>query len=725
MGTITLNKYAFNGGVLSPLMKGRIDVDRYDAGCETLENMLPLIQGPIRKRPGTIYVANVTLDVANSRLIPFEFSETQAYVLEFTGFFVKFYTLGGLVLSGGGPYLLPVSYGVGEANNLDFAQSADVMYLTHPDYAPRKLSRIADDNWTIAEVDFSPPPFLDENDTTITLTSSAVISGSTTITASSALFASTDVGGVIAFYETIESKYNTWTAGQTIAVSQFIVYDGALYQENGVGGTTGTRPPIHKVGTESDGTLNWTFIHDGLGWVKITGYTSDTVVTADIISRLPQSAATATLRWAQGAWSDTFGWPNSVTFFEDRLWFGGCSNTPQRLWASQTADYENFKKGTEDSDSLDYTLNSRTLNPIQWMYPTSVLSIGTIGGEFIASTSSINEAITPTNIRITKQTSYGSPENLKPLNVGNPIVFVQRSRRVIREFKYNFEDEGYRAESLSEIAEHLLKNGVVDITFAQSPYQIIWIATSTGELVSITYEPAQRVLAWHTHDVNGAVESLTTIPHWDGDGDVTWMIVARPNPLFPVFTYRHVEYISKYLEDDYAVFSDSSLTYDGAPATVISGLLHLSGYTVSILADGAVHPNKTVSAGGEVTLDYAASIVTIGLPYTATVKDMPLSIPSESQAIQGKNKRIANTVIKLNNTGPGLFYGTVDGELDEVPMRDPSDPMDAPVPLFTGDTELLPVSGTYSKEVALILQHTTPLPCTIVSTASEVRIEDN
>ena len=715
----SLMQTSFNGGELSPLMNGRIDLEKTRSGCQTLENFLPLLQGPAQKRPGTRYAATVRTSADQARLIPFEFNKDQAFILEFGDTHFRIYKDGALVESLGSPVEITTPYADDEIFDLKFAQSADVMYVTHPDYSPRKLSRLSDDVWELNLVEFSPPPFNDENTSTTTITSTNH-SGTVTLTASAATFADTDVGGNVAVYETIESKHFIWVAGAAIVTNEYRHYNGNLYQHQGGGGTAGTRPPVHTQGSESDGNLSWNYVHSGFGWAEITGFTSTTVVTADVKSRLPESVVSGSVRWAMSSWSDTFGWAVAVEFFEDRLWFGGCANSPQTIWGSQSGNYEDFEVGVEASDSVSYTINSQKINPIQWLLSSDVLTVGTTGGEFVVSATSRNEAITPTNIKITRQTSYGTKENIRPFLVGASTVFVQRSGRVLREFNYSFEKEGYIAPSISEISEHLLSDGIIDMTYEQQPYRVLWLVTATGSLVGVTYEPEQQVLAWHSHDVGGVVESVATIPHWDGDQDVTFMVVKRTIDSAEV---RYVEYLEKYLEGNTALFVDSGFTYNGASTTTITGLGHLEGEEVAILSDGYRQANKTVSSAS-ITLDTAASVVNLGKSFTGTIKSMPLEGASRDGPSQGKLMKLTNLVVKLYNTGPGLKYGTELTDLDEFQMRDEGDLMDNPVPLYTGDTEKLSVPGKHDQSPALILTHDTPLPCTVVATMPQVTVSD-
>lgn len=709
---------SFNAGELSPQLKGQFNLAKYKNGCEVMTNFMPLVHGPARKRPGTRFVSEVKNSANATRLVTFEYSLTQAYVLEFGNNYVRFYLDGGQVVSCMSAYEIVSPYSSADLAQLDYAQSADVVYLAHPNHPPYKLARLGATNWTLTEVAFDWPPFNDQNTTAVTITSNAV-TGSVTLTASAATFTASSVGDHIRFEEVIESKYNQWTTGVAVSAGAYNTYQGRLYYTAG-GGTCGSRPPIHSSGSESDGAVTWVYQHDGAGYVEVTGYTSTTVVTGTVIKQLPASATSGSVKWSTGAWSPTNGYPRTVTFYEDRLWFAGSLSKPQTLWASVSGDYENHQYGTNDDDALNYTINTQDMNTIQWLSPGKVLAIGTAKGEFTLSATQISDPVTPTNVRIVPQTTFGCALGVRPLRIGSSILFLQRAGRKIREYTYDFQTDSYVAPNMNLLADHITEDGIVDMAYQQEPAQVVWAPVATGDLMGMTYERAEEVVGWHRQDVGGVVESVVSLPHWDGDQDVTFMVVRRT---INDSTKRYVEYIEKYRTDEQAFFVDCGLTYDGSPTTSITGLGHLEGETVTILTDGYVHPARTVTAGA-VTLQKAASVVHVGLGYTSTVKTMPIEAGSQDGVSQGKTMRLAQVVIRLHETGPGLHFGPDSDHLDELHMRGSGDAMDAPVPLFTGDTEILPWPGEYQKAPQMTIEHRLPLPCTLVALMPQLHTYD-
>lgn len=776
---------SFNGGELSPLIKARIDLNaKYNSGCELLENFIPQIYGPARKRNGFRFIGEVKNSADNTELIPFEFSDVQAYILEFGDQYIRFYRNGGRVLEsnltitnitqanpavvtsaghgysngdyvyiadGGGMteldgryftvagvtantfqlsgvdstgytaystggtvarvYEITSPYLAADVSNIRFAQNADVIHLAHDNYAPRKLSRTGHTSWTLTEVNFDWPPFNDENVGSTTIQVSAA-TGSVTLTASAALFDADMVGGHYKLSEIPESVYDVWKTATVYGAGAYTQYDGNVYYTSG-GGTSGTRAPVHESGSISDGGVTWTYVNDGSGYAEITAYTDTTHVTATVIVQLPQSSVTgATTRWSEAAWSTYRGFPRVVTFYEDRLWFAGSTNNPQTLWASVSSDYENFKQGTVDDAGLNYTINSTKVDKIEWIAGSKVLSIGTMSNEFVASASSPDAAITPTDVRIVPSTSKGCAFEF-PIHIDEVTLFLQRSEKKLREFVYSFENDRYVSPNLTVLSEHITEDGIYDLTYQQEPDQIVWsITKTTYRLAALTYERPENVVAWHRHvTTNGDFKSIAVIPYWDGSQDTLFAIIER---VVNGNTVKYVEYMEKYYTDEYAFFVDSGLTYDGTAVSTVSGLDHLEGETVSILADGAVHPQKVVS-GGSITLDYMASVINVGLPMTAKLKTMPLEAGSRDGVAQGKYNRINEITIKVLETGSGLMYGPDANNLEEYYFRSTEDLTDTAVPLFTGVTERLAMPSQYELESQVYLEHNSPLPCTILA----------
>ena len=418
-----------------------------------------------------------------------------------------------------------------------------------------------------------------------------------------------------------------------------------------------------------------------------------------------------------------------MTFFEDRLWWAGAAGQPQTMWASQTSKYEDHHVVDLDESALIFTINTDQVNVIEWMNAGRVLVMGTAGGEFVVGASSETEALTPGNVRVVRHSTYGSRTKIQPLRIDQSLLFIQRAGKRLRELLFDDSANAYVAHDLTVLSDHITVAGVKQYAFQQEPNRIVWVILDDGTLLGFTYERAQQVTAWHRHPIGGtaaAVESVAVIPNPAGTADQLWMIVRRT---VNGATKRFVEY----LEADWqrgssvsdAFFVDSGVHYSGDSTMTITGLDHLNGESVTILADGATHPNKTVS-GGSITLDRAVTKATVGLAYSATLQTMRIDAGAADGTSQGKTKRITNIVLRLDQTGPGLLYGPTDTEsdMDELHMRDSLDPMDNAIPIFSGDTEVLSWPEGYEQLGRVTVKHTLPGPCTVTAVMPQLLTQD-
>jgi len=853
MARVAVELTNFTGGELSPRLDGRTDLTKYTSGCATLENLVVYPHGSAARRPGSTFLAEVANSANKTRLIPFEFSTTQTYMLEFSNLKMRVYKDSGAVLEGdktisaitkanpavvtatshgysnGDEVVITAVGGMTEVNgkrflvadkttntfelqdkdgvdinsssfttytsggvsnkvfelvtpyttaqlfDIKFAQSADVMYITHPAHEVEKLSRTGHTAWTLTDVDFTNGPYLDQNITTTTLNPSAhtvgtgidLVASAVTGINSGSGFLATDIGRLVQF---------------------------------------------------------------GDGYGKITAVTDTTNAVMEII--VDMGSATASANWSLGAFSDTTGHPSCVTFFEQRLVFAGTTSQPQTIFFSKSGDYENMDAnigGTiADDDAIIYTIASNQVNAIRFMTATRTLILGTAGGEFTVSGGGTDSAVTPTNILIKKQSNHGSA-NVDAIAVGNATLFLQRAKRKIRELAYNFDVDGYTAPDMTILAEHITEGGLTQIAYQQEPNQIVYGVRGDGELVGLTYQREQQVSAWHRHifggrfgvatitvsdyaniangtkltltksdgttvsftsttgtagtnefktqtnnnttatnlknaidahanftaTVNSAVVTITETAH-EATGYLTIKsfdstrltatsegkavvesaaVIPTDDTEYQVYviikrtvngsTRRYVEFLNVFDFDqtDNTTFNflDSELSYSGSAVSTISGLDHLEGQVVAILADGATHPNKTVSSGS-ITLDRSAKNVKVGLAYTSLLQTMRLNAGSQNGTSQGKTKRIYDITVRMFET-IGVEVGPDLDNLERIPFRSSADLMDEGIPPFTGDKEV-EFRGNYETDGFIFVRQTQPLPFTILSLYPRLQTND-
>lgn len=818
---------SFSAGEISDRLVGRLDFAKYPAALETCENLIPLSEGGVTRRPGTRHVAEIKSSSVKGRLKKFKFSTTQAYAIEMgdsalrfyrnqaritvantdavvtngtfttnitdwdnrstgagsiahdatnldlnlvpggtgatdigwaeqditttnTGqehvikfrvvgspgdkiefqvgtaasgaqtlaavekevgyhcvaftpttspFYVQFRNLGtnanktvsidDVSIIDNAPLELVSPWPEAELYDVEGPQTADVLYLFHDSTPTYKLQRYGHTTWSLVEVAWQDGPYLDLNITTTTMTPGATSGVAVTVTASSI------VG----------------------------INDNTGFQANDIGRLIRIDNPAAAIA--------W-------GWGIIVDRTSTTVVTVHVKKAF--ATANADTRWKLGAWSNATGFPSTATFFEQRIYAANTTEQPQTLWASQSDDFENQKPDNdadtvEADDAFSRTLSADSVDAILWLSAgEDRLFIGTSGGEWVPR--STGESLTALDISIRRQTTHGSAR-IQPLRVGSIVLLVQRAKRKIRELGLSQQsvNDSYTAPDMSRLASHIMRGGAVEMDYAEEPESILWVVRNDGQLLSMTYRRDEEVVGWGRHILGGAfgsgnavVESVTVIPGTNGSGQVqdssardeVWLIVKRT---INGSTKRYVEFLEQSFEtgDDQedAYYVDSMVTYDGASATTLTGFDHLEGQTARIWANGAIHPNKTVSSG-QIVLDSGKTVVQAGLGYTHTLKTLKVKAGNPAGTPIGKKKRIYGLTFVLLNSHT-IKYGPDTDNLSERDFRVITDPMDAGAPLFTGE-KFVEFPGGWTEDARIIIQSSDPAPFTLLAIAPEISV---
>lgn len=406
-------------------------------------------------------------------------------------------------------------------------------------------------------------------------------------------------------------------------------------------------------------------------------------------------------------------YPAAVSYFEQRRCFAGSNNLPQNLWLTRSATESNMNYSipTQDDDAITLKIAAREVNRIRHIVPLADLILLTTSGEWRVWAQN-SDAITPTTVSVRPQ-SYNGSNNVQPVVTGNSTIYVRNQSSRLHELSYNWESNAYRSEDISIMAPHLFDEySVTDMTVTKTPVPIVWCVRSDGTLLGMTYMPSQKVWAWHRHDTDGFFESVAAVS--EDNVDVLYAVVRR------TVNSRTVRYVERLeigsaanLEDAFHV--DSGLTYSGAATTTITGLWHLEGKTVSVLSDGAVHPQRTVT-NGQITLTEAATKVHVGLPITADVQTLPVSLEAEAFA-QGRNKNI-NTVHLRVLRSSGIKVGPAFDKLREYKQRI-TEAYGEPPEMITDEIELS-ITPTWSDSGQICVRQSDPLPLSILSLVIEV-----
>ncbi len=672
---------SFAGGEVTPEFYGRIDDAKYQTGLAKCLNFITLPHGPAHNRAGFGFVREVKDSARKTRLIPFSYSTTQTMVIEFGHLYVRFHTNGATLMSGGAPYEVATPFVEADLFDLHFVQSADVLTLTHPNYIPRELRRLGATNWQLSTITFasklSPP----------TGVSATPTAGSTPGTPTTQTYVVSSVG---------PNGLDESTYSAVATCSNNLFDDGAFNTITWTAASGATRYYVYKL---SNGLYGY------IGQTQGTSF-KDENIAADVSVTPPEI-------------NDPFlgagNYPAAVSYFEQRRCFGGTLNAPQTLWMTRsgTESNLNYSIPTRDDDSIQFRVAAREANTIRHIVPLQELVLLTSSAEWRV-TSVNTDAITPTSLSVKPQ-SYIGANNVQPVIVNNNLIFAAARGGHVRELGYSVQSGGYMTGDLSVRAPHLFDNlDIQDMAFAKAPQQIIWMVSSNGKLLGLTYVPEHNVGSWHQHDTEGFFESCTVVS--EGSEDVLYVVVKRT---IGGATKRYVERMAsrQFVAAADAFFVDSGLTYSGTPVTTLSGLSHLEGKTVNILADGAVHPQRVVT-GGAITLDVEASTVHVGLPITADLQSLPLAFEAEGYG-QGRVKNVNQVWLRVYRSS-GIFVGPNPNELVEAKQRT-TEPYGSPPALKSEEIQVM-VTPTWADSGSVYVRQSDPLPLTIVSMSLEVAV---
>jgi hypothetical protein len=764
---------SFAGGEMSPEMFGRIDDVKYQTGAATMKNFIATPQGPAENRAGFGFVREVKDSTKRTRLIPFTYSTTQTMVIELSPGYIRFHTQGGTLLSGGVPYEIANPYAEADIFDIHYVQSADVMTLVHPNYAPRELRRLGATNWTLTTINFGSP-----------------IAAPTGVTATRYIPASSSTNADT--YETMSYVVTAITAdeiGESVSssvasVTNNIFVTGATNTISWSAVTGASRYRVYKL----------------LG--GLYGYIGSTTGTSIVDNNIaPDLSVTPPIY--DNEFVSSGNYPGAVSYFEQRRCFAGTINEPQKIWMTKSGTESNLSYGLpiRDDDRIEFRVAAREANTIRHIVPLTQLLLLTGSAEWRVSSLNSDE-ITPTTISVRPQ-SYIGASNVQPVIINNALVYCGARGGHVRELGYNWQASGFITNDLSIRSAHLFDNyEISDMAFAKAPIQMVWFVSTSGMLLGLTYTPEQQVGAWHKHDTDGVFESCTVVA--EGNEDRLYVVVKRT---INGQTKRYVERMASRHFDSIegAFFVDSGATYDGTNTTAttvtvsggttwgpsdvltitassaifsypgtgdvndaivltdsagnkyrltirsttsttvatarvdvtlptalrntatalysfarntISGLSWLEGKTVSILADGAVQPQKVVTSGS-ITIDRASSIIHIGLPYQSDLQSLPLAMGIDNGMGQGRYKNVNKAWLRVFQSS-GIFIGPDPQNLVEAKQRT-TEPYGSPPALKTEEIQIM-LTPSWLDSGQVFVRQSDPLPLSIVGMTLEVAV---
>ena len=736
---------SFNAGELSPLVEARFDISKYASGCQILENAIPIVEGGAKKMPGTYFIKSTKYSFRKARLVPFSFSTSQTYLLEFGHEYIRFFTNEGQIIdSSNVPVEVLTPYQEADLFLLDVdTQSADVLYIFHRGYAPQTLSRVSDTSWTLAA-----PTFTGTEDIAKTSTIAKIITAITKATSASVTcydhgFLNNDKVYINHVVGMVEVNYKTFTVTYVDANTFTIDADSTGYKTYSTG-----------------------------GWVvKVVALFS-----------------------SEGEY------PACCTFFEQRLMVAGSDNYPQRIRGGVQGDYENFISDTgEDDYAIQFDIISGKIDRIRWLVGQQQLMLGTSSGVWRMEGAS-GTPLTQTSVDAKKQITTGVG-NIHPQIANDDILWVTRSTRTVRLLQYIWQNDKWVAPDLTRVARHITKgdtqttSGIVQTAFQSEPYPIYWAVRADGQLLGMTYESQEQVYAWFRIVTDGIIESVAAITQ-ENNEDQVWLIVNR---IIGGSTVRYVEFFkpqeifsqlkdsffvhcgltwdggdsinitnitqakpavvttlghtfingdkvqiksvvgmtesNQALDEAYTVAGADALTFqlsgidsstwtayvsDGTATKVtneVTGLSHLEGKDVVALGDGAFIFEGIV-ASGSLQFDYYCNLIHVGLPFTTTIKPMNPNIGSQQSTTRGKKQKINKATLCFYET-VGCKIGMDEDHLYEVPFGTGIQPS-----LFTGD-KTIDLAGNWDDQATLCIAHDNPLPFTLKAIIPRLNVNED
>ena len=766
---------SFTSGEIAPALQSRADLTKYATGLHLCENFFVRAQGGVYSRPGLRFVGELDDSSKVGRLIPFSFNTEQTYMLVFEHLKVRVIKDGGFVLAGGGPAIfeLATPYTEAQLPRLGFTQNADVMTIVHPDHDPANLNRLADDNWTLTTIDYSTtvdaPVFssgaISKVITGITQANPAVVTAVAHGYVTGNLI---DIAGVVGMTEvngrsfiiTVLTPDTFELNGEDSTAHTAYVSDGTADRQNGattIGDGFGdfdktytyVVTAVDAAGTESLASAETSLTVKSLSQTGGVRLTWDTVPEAEYyrVYKDP-SVGTSIYGWIGDSNNNSFddyniapitsdappqdrqpfngtdNKPSAVTYYQQRQVFANTNNEPQVTYTTQVNNFNSLRTSNpaRDDDAVTFTIAAQQVNEIRHLLPLDSLILLTSGGEWIM-TEGQDRVLTPSTIGVRIQ-SYNGCSIVPPVVINSTALFLQEKGARLRDLGYEFSSDKYTGSDLSLMSEHLFEDKqITAMAYSAEPYSIVWCVRDDGVMLGLTYQREHQVWGWHQHNTQGEFESVASVT--EGERDAVYVIVKRNVNGSDVRYVERIEKRESIIAAD-CFYVDSGLTYDGAPATVISGLDHLTGETVTILSDGYTVPDQVVT-GGQITLERAASKVHVGLSYTPVIETLDIDTPSPSQTTKAQSVSVSKVTVEVEGSRGG-FIGPRQDNGSEAPMseikpRFDSDDYD-PVALKTYKQEVF-IQPQWSKGGGVRIEQRAPLPMAILSVIPQIDVGGN
>jgi len=713
----------FSVGELDPLLRARTDIAQYQNALEEATNVVVQPQGGIKRRDGLKFIYDFGSSFTAFKLIPFEFSVNDSYMLALVAGRIYVFKAGVLqtnINSSGNDYIAASSITAAMLDEMQYTQAVDTLILCHEDLQTKRLVRNSDTSWTLENLPLTNVPkyayAFDTHMPNYTITPSAT-SGNVTITASANTNDTGTAQGGASSTITLKSSssytsdddpngmFITLTSGtgsgQTRHVEDYVASTKVLtvYPAWDTAPDNTTAYKVEPFAASAVG--EYAQVTSTFGRARYVEFVSATVMKAVVEVPFFDTSGVIAGNWEsehgyEDVWSNTRGWPRSATFHEGRLYFGGSKSRPNTVWGSRVIDYFNFDPGTGlDDESVEATINTNQLNSINNVIAGADLRIFSTGSEFVVIQSE-DTPITPSNFLIRPQTRLGSKPGVPIEDLNGASVFVQRQGKSLNAFQFGSGTSSYQVQQISVLSSHLMKNPV-DLAARRSTStdeadRLFVVNGDDGSMSVYSILVGQNVIAPSVFTTDGTFEAVAV------EISETYVIVKRT-----------VNSATKYYLEKF----DDSLTTDSAKSGTSGSSVtmpHLQGKTVQIVRDGIVEPAQTVGASPHTITFASAATAThqVGLNYTVQAKTMPTEPVLASGSVQGVKKRIVQVDAILNRTKDLTINGK------QISFRNfGEDVLDTAIQPFTGVKTAHGILG-YSATGQITLTQSVPLAMTVL-----------
>lgn len=508
MPKFSIIKNNFSSGELSPILSTRTDVAHYSNGARKLLNVIPLVEGGVKKRPGTLFRG---LYDGALRLLPFVSTAKNAFlVIVKANELIVYDPKSNLVKA-----KVSTPYAAYAVSDLQYIHTRYVMYFTHQDYKVSLLECSEDfSNWAFKTMSFDVPP-----------TDEVVSTPNVALTPSGK-----GVGSTISL---IAANYPTWAKAITYFQNDRVVYANETWKA--LRDNTDVEPKAGKDWVTVSGEQANVFKAEHVGaivqinggYVRITEYVEPSKVMGEVAAELTAVVQAIAKSWVlkTSAFNSQLGYPKCCSYFKQRLVFANTRKFPNKIWFSRTGNSSNFLETSEDADAFSVVSASDQSDSITFLAPQKGLIALTSGAEFLVSSEG---ALTPKTVHINEFTAYGAYPCARPCRVGNELLFVQRGGGRLRALSYRYEVDGLVSPEISTMSAHIgeQSKGIKEASFQQEPQSLVWLVLGNGKVASITFNREQEVIAWARQDFGGQVLSICALPTELGS-DYCFILINR------------------------------------------------------------------------------------------------------------------------------------------------------------------------------------------------------